>query len=948
MLLNKATLAVIMAVTLNGCSQFQAQVNSQLDGIERVEAKKVAPGAIGIAYEKFELDNGLTVIIHEDNSDPLVHVDVTYHVGSAREELGKSGFAHLFEHMMFQGSKHVADEQHVKMVTEAGGRFNATTNTDRTNYYQTVPSNQLEKMLWLEADRMGFFAQGITQEKFAIQRAAVKNERMMRYDNVPYGQALEKVHQTLYDYGHPYSWLPIGYMSDLNRASASDLKAFFKRWYGPNNATLTIGGAVNSEDVLPLVKKYFGSIPKGESVKRAAKQPTSLTESRFVSYQDNVSLPMLRKVYPTVYLGHQDEAALDAIGYLVGQGQSSLLYRKLVNTQQAVAAFASHWCLELACKMTFGALPHPAKGKTLSQLNEEITQLVDNYIQDELSQKDIDLYIAKKESEIVRALQSVKGKVSMLAEFETFHNDPSYLQQQLNRIKRLTVSDIKRVYNQHLEGKPQVVLSIVPKGQKELITQPDNFTPTFFQPSSEKVTEQEVTLPQISDEFDRSEVPKAAAAKPIQLPALWQAQTDNGIDILGTEDFETPTTTLLLQIPAGRLYDQENKNGVALLTTQMLEEATMKHSSSELAQKLAENGAEISFELKAEYIEVTVSTLSKNLLPTLNILSEKLLQPKFSKADFVKVKSNIAEVSRLERSNASFLADGMLSKIMYQDGNYRSAWLPSLEELNRIELEDIKGHYKALVRPQGSKLSIVSNISQGDIVAAINNTLEQWNGRVNLTLEQPKPAELNSEVVYLVHKEDAPQVEVRVAGHAAKEDLSGVHFKSKIMNFAFSGGFNSRLNQNLREDKGYTYGIGGRFKGYGDAGQFIISSGVEATHVAAALQELQKELERISKSGLSRDELEFTRNSIAQRDALKYETPAAKLRFFAMMHKHNVDANITKRRAEIIKSVSKKELNLLAKKYLSAEQMTYVVVGDATSLTPQLESSGFTVKQVSL
>ncbi|ASD68648.1 hypothetical protein B1L02_17580 [Pseudoalteromonas piscicida] len=948
MLLNKVAIAVMMAATLNGCSQFQSSDASKYAGAALVEQKNIENGDIGIAYQKFELDNGLTVILHEDHSDPLVHVDVTYHVGSAREEIGKSGFAHLFEHMMFQGSKHVADEEHFKIVTEAGGKLNATTSTDRTNYFQTVPVNQLEKMLWLEADRMGFFAQGITQEKFEIQRAAVKNERMMRYDNVPYGQAFEKLHQALYEYGHPYSWMPIGYMSDLNRANSNDLKAFFKRWYGPNNATLTIGGAVTPDEVLPLVQKYFGSIPKGEAVSDAAKQPGTLAESRYVSYEDNVSLPMLRKVYPTVYMGHKDEAALDAIGYFAGQGESSVLYRELVDTQKAVAAFAWHQCFELSCQMAFGALPHPVGGETLARLDKRIDELVADYIQNKLTQEDVDLFITKREAEIVRALQSVEGKVSMLAKFETFHDNPDFLTQQLASIKALKVKDIKRIFEQYIDNKANVVLSIVPKGKPELIVQQDNYTPKFYEPKAFEEVPGEVQLPSITDSFDRSIKPQAGVAKPITLPDLWQAKTENGIDVLGAFDTETPTTTLLLQIPAGRLYDPENKAGVALLTVEMLGQATTEHTPSELAQQLAKLGAEITFEAKSEYIEIKLSTLSKNLTATLDILSEKLLQPKFSESDFARVKSMVSEYSKSERDSAKFLADSALSQVMYQEGNYSKPWLPSQAELAAIELADVKSFYAQQIRPQGSKLSIVSDVAEPKLMSTLTVALSQWQGKGELAMAAPKFAALDGNIVYLVHKENAPQVQIRVARHAVAEDLTAEHFKSQIMNFAFSGSFNSRVNQNLRENKGYTYGIGGHFSGYGDAGQFVISSGINAANVADALKEIQQELSKINEHGLTDEEIQFTRNSIAQRDALKYETPAAKLNFFAMMHAHNVDAGIVDVRAKTIETVGKKELNQLASKYFTPAEMTYVVVGDTNTLSKQLEGKGFTVKQLTI
>jgi zinc protease len=301
-----------------------------------------------IPYEKYVLPNGLTVILAEDHSDPLVHVDITYHVGSAREEIGKSGFAHFFEHMMFQGSDHVANGDHFKIITEAGGTLNGSTNRDRTNYYETVPANQLEKMLWLESDRMGFLLDAVTQQKFEVQRATVKNERGQNYDNRPYGLASEYTSKNLYPYGHPYSWLTIGYIEELNKVGVNDLKNFFLRWYGPNNATITIGGDLNPKQTLAWVTKYFGSIPRGPVVKNASFPAPVLTADRYVSYIDNYAkLPLLSVTYPGVKVYDKDMSALDALSEIIGQGRNSIFYKNFVKTRKAAQASMSSSNTEL-------------------------------------------------------------------------------------------------------------------------------------------------------------------------------------------------------------------------------------------------------------------------------------------------------------------------------------------------------------------------------------------------------------------------------------------------------------------------------------------------------------------------------------------------------------------------------------------------------------------------
>src|SRR5688500_16881717 len=448
---------------------FTIVLSSLVSGQARkVEEVKKKGNEIVIPYEKYVLPNGLTLIIHEDHSDPVVHVDVTYHVGSAREEIGKSGFAHFFEHMLFQGSDNVADEQHFKIVTEAGGTLNGSTNRDRTNYFQTVPSNQLEKMLWLEADRMGFLLDAVTQKKFEVQRATVKNERGQNYDNRPYGLVQEVAARNLYPYGHPYSWLTIGYVEDLNRVDVNDLKNFFLRWYGPNNATLTVGGDVKPAEVVKLVEKYFGPIQRGPDVTPTKLPVPSLTADRFVSYVDNYArLPQLAITYPTVPNYHPDMGALACLAQVLGQGKNSILYQTITKKQLALNASAFSSMSELSGEFSFRITPVP--GKSLAEELALFRAAMDSFEARGVTDEDVEKLKGGIVSSLVNGLQSVSGKVFQLAQFQTFTGNPNKISELVEMYNNVTKEDVMNVYNKYIKGKGAVIASVLTKGQETMI-----------------------------------------------------------------------------------------------------------------------------------------------------------------------------------------------------------------------------------------------------------------------------------------------------------------------------------------------------------------------------------------------------------------------------------------------------------------------------------------------
>ena len=821
--------------------------------------------------------------------------------------------------------------------------MNGTTNTYRTNYFETVPANQLEKMLWLEADRMGFLVDAVTQEKFEVQRETVKNERGQRVDNRPYGRLNERVSEALYPAGHAYSWPVIGYLDDLNRVNVNDLKAFFLRWYGPNNATLTIGGDINITETLVLVKKYFGSIPRGPEVAMPEKPVFEITEDRYISMEDNVHLPLLYMTYPTVSLRHADEAPLDVLSSILGGGKASLLYKNLVKTQFAVQAEVSHPCAELSCTFSLYALPHPASGKSLSDIENVIRDTLVEFEQRGVEDDDLLKAKADMEASFIFGLQSVSGKVSQLAANQTFSNNPNYIGQDIARYNNVTKEDVMRVFKKYIKDQHGVIMSVVPNGQLSAIATKDNFVPGPRSAGDGASTSaDDIAVRKGVDDFDRSIIPIAGANKAVDIPEMWQHNFDNGISILGAQSSETPTTSVLLKIPAGHYYSAKNTAGTAGLVASMLKESTTERSAEEMSKALQKLGSSIYISAGNLYLNINISSLTKNLDATLTLVNEQLRAPAFLESEFERLKSNAIQGTLNNRKDAGYLASTAYRQLLNADNIASMPSSGNEKSLTNISLDDVKAFYQQQVKPFGGQLIAVSDLGQAELTKSLS-ILEDWEGKADdLNLSLPE-GDGKMGVIYLVNKDDAAQSAIRIGKRSMTEDITGEYYKSSLMNFALGGAFNSRINLNLREDKGYTYGARSYFNGGKLSGYYTATAEVRADATDKSIAEFINEIKDYSERGITDDELMFMRNSINQKDALKYETPRAKLAFLAQILEHDLTPDFVRQRSEIVTNITKAEINALAKKHLSVDDMLMVVVGDAKTLRPQLKALGYKV-----
>jgi len=921
-----------------------AFLHAQARLVEKVVQKGNEPV---IPYEKYVLPNGLTLLIHEDHSDPIAHIDVTYHVGSAREEIGKSGFAHFFEHMMFQGSDNVADEQHFRIITEAGGTLNGTTNRDRTNYFETVPSNQVEKMLWLEADRMGFLLDAVTQQKFEVQRATVKNERGQRYDNQPYGLVSEVAAKNLYPYGHPYSWLTIGYIEDLNRVNVQDLKNFFLRWYGPNNAVLTVGGDINPKQVIAWVEKYFGSIPKGPDVKPVKLPMPVLEKDRYISMTDNYAkLPMLRMVYPSSPSFSKDEAALDCLAEILGKGKTSLLYKNLVKANKAVSASISNPATELAGEFTVTVLPYP--GQKLADMEKAVRETFAEFEKRGVTDEDIKKFRSQAEADIIYGLESVSGKVSQLAAFYTFTGDANYLGKYLKTATSVTKEDVMRVYNQYIKGKHAVIVSVLTKDNPDNKAGEDNYTVSATGYKAPDYGYSGLKYNKAKDNFDRSKMPGAGNPVVVKAPTFWKTTIDNHVKVIGSESKEIPVVNIILSFKGGKMVDLPGKNGTANLFAAMMGEDTKNYTAEAFNAALDELGSSISVYPGNDDITVQVRTLSKNLDKTLALLEERLLRPQFTEEDFARVKKRTMESVKSSLNQPAYVASVVYNGLLLGENNPLGKPTTGTEStIAHIQLEDIQNYYQNRFSKVNAEVVVVGDVTEQAIVGKLA-FLNQLPDMETMLPVLPDAPVVEKTKVYFVDVPGAAQTEFRV-GYVSgmKYDATGDFYRSNIMNYPLGGAFNSRLNLYLREDKGWTYGARSAFSGDKYGGDYSFSAGIKASATDSALADVLRIITEYKQKGATAEELAFTKSSMTQSEARKYETGFQKAGFLNNILTYDLPADYTEQQNAILRSMTLNDLNGLAGKYLpTSDRLLVLLVGDKASLMDKIRAKGFEVVEL--
>lgn len=905
--------------------------------------QKPGKSKFSIPYKQYKLENGLDVILHQDTSDPLVAVAIQYHVGSNREEPGKTGFAHLFEHMMFQESENIGQNQYFSKVQGAGGTLNGGTGNDGTVYYEIVPQNALELVLWMESDRMGFFRNSVTRKSFVTQQNVVLNEKRQSEDNKPYGFNNWLIAKNLYPQGHPYSWTVIGEMADLTNATVDDVKAFHAKYYVPNNATLVISGNFNEAEVKALVQKYFGEIPAGNPVSDLPKMPVQLQETKKVFHEDNyASIPQLTLVWPVAELFSDDSYALNFLARIIGSGKKSPINQVVVEEQKLAGGVdVYNNTMELAGQFTISAKANP--DISLATLEKAIFEAFDRFEKQGISATDMERIKARLETDFYNTISSAMGKAYRLAFYNEYAGSPSFIQTEIRKIQSVTAEDVIRVYEKYIRNKPYLATSFVPKGKTALAAEGSVNAGIVEEKGSVTAKSQQATadesIVKTPSKFDRSVEPALGADPEFTLPKIWTTQTSSGIQVSGIEQNEVPLIQYSLVIEGGHMFETVEKSGTAALLAKMLMEGTARKTSEELEETIQLLGAGITVNGGREDISINVNALSANFEKTLALVKEILLEPRWDEEKFKVAKMKMINETRRNSGNPVYIAALSFFKIIY-GGNSVMGLPPTgtVESLESITLDDLKTYYNTYFSPAIARFHLAGNVAPKHVKKALEQQFANWQYREVVKPEIKTPPFPEKGEFYFVDVPGAKQ-SVIYMGYASINRGHRDFFPVTAMNHKLGGSFSSNLNMVLREQKGFTYSARSGFAGFKHYGNFTANTSVRSDATTEAVEIIRNELEKY-RQGISDEDLKFTRNALLKSKCREYETLGALLNMLQEIGSYQLPADFIRQEETFLKNYTAEKHKELALKYLDPSRMCILVAGDAKTQLQLLEKLG--------
>jgi len=905
--------------------------------------KKNEP-AFSVPFEKYTLPNGLTVILHEDKSDPITAVAVVFHVGSSRETEGKTGFAHLFEHMMFQKSENVGEDMLFRLIQGAGGDLNGGTGQDATMYYEVIPKNALEMALWLESDRMGFLENTVTHAALANQQNVVQNEKRQSVDNAPYGFNEYLILKTLYPKGHPYSWDVIGEMEDLQNATVDDVKAFHKKFYSPNNSTLVVAGDINKEEVKALVDKYFAEIPKGETIEKRTAMPATLASTVKLYHEDNFArAPRLTMVFPTVEQFSKDSYALDCLGDLLSNGKKTPLYKILVKDKKLTSSvMARNGSQELAGSFTISVTANP--GVNLTEVEKSVFEAFEMFEKEGFSEDDLTRIKARNETYFYNSFSSILSKAFTLGQYQMFRDDPQFYATDFANAQSVTSEDVKNVFEKYIKGKNFVETSFVPKGEVSLIAESSVNAGIQEEDVAKAAEVKDVAadneeIVKTPTSFDRSEQPQVGPDPEVTLPAVWTGSLGNGMKLYGITQSELPVIQYSIVISGGHLLDSTGKSGVAALTASVMNEGTSNKTPEELEDAIRLLGASINFSGSTENITVRVSTLARNFEKTMDLVEEMLFEPRWDEEQFALAKSRVINNLKRNKANPSYLASNGLNKLIFGDNNILSIETAGTEaSVESITIDDLKNFYEKNFSPSITQLLIVGDIDQQRVEAALAGINEKWKPKDVALAEIKVPEAPAKSEIYFVDVPGAKQSVIYI-GCPSIARTNPDYYPAYVTNYKLGGSFNGLLNLILREEKGFTYGARSGFMGARNYGIFSASSMVRTNSTLESVTIFKTEMEKY-RENIPQEYIDFTKSALLKGNARGFETLGSLLGMLNTISAYDLPTDYIKQEEAFVRGLTIEKQLDLARKYIDPSRMYYVVAGDAATQLKELEKVG--------
>lgn len=895
-----------------------------------------------IEYEKFTLDNGLEVVLHEDHSDPIVAVATLMHVGSNREKPGRTGFAHFFEHMSFNDSENVPRGANRKLIPEWGGSRNGGTWSDGTIYYEVVPKDAFDKILWIDSDRFGYMINTVTDDALEAEKQVVKNEKRQRVDNAPYGYTDEVIRKNLYPEGHPYSWTVIGSLPDLQAATLEDVKEFYEQYYGAGNATLVIAGDIDPTATKEKVQRWFGEIRKGPEVEKPQPQPVNLEETKSLFFIDNFAkLPELRMVYPTVEDYHEDMYALNVLGQLLSGSKKAPLYQIIVEEEKLAPNVSTYQnSNEVAGEFIFRIRANA--DTDLDSVKAAVEAGLARFEVNGIDEKDLQRIKAELETNLYQGVSTVLNKAFQLVIDNEFGGDPSYITKTAKLTQAVTADDVMRVFNKYIKGQHYVMTSFVPVGQIDLIVEGAQEAEVWEEEIVADVAAENVSRGEVAEyektpsEYNRSE-PEFGELPLLKSPKVWSDNLDNGMMVFGIENTELPLVYFDVTLKGGHYHDPIEKAGAASLLAGLMTEGTETKTPAELEEAIGLLGASINVRAGAEEITISASCLTRNFEETFALVKEVILEPRWDKKEFERLKqSRITQLKGREASPTA-IASTVFNKLLYgEDHILGYSTLGTLETVESISLDDLKDYYVTNFSPAIASFHVAGNVNKDQVMEQLQEL--NWESKNVQIAFYPEPKNDIAGNLYFIDFPGAKQSVIYIG----KQAISGVNPAYNELTYAnekLGGGSSGQLFQTLRIEKGYTYGAYSYIPQRTSVAPFTATTSVRANATLPSL-EIMKDMIANYGDNFTEEDVEVTKTKVLKANTRAFESLGAKLNMLHEISKFGKAPDFMEKEQGELTAMLLEDYKQLIAEYMNEGEMIYLVVGDGETQLDEVRKLG--------